>query len=96
MYSLIISANGEDHVSVSTSKIRLEEQALQFMNEELKAIIDAGLWTNFGALEIERVLSECLKIGDVEGAMELFATISEARGNICYIRIVPAEMSWDA
>jgi hypothetical protein len=94
MYSLIISCDGEDLVTVSNSIEKLESKALDFINQEID--INRVVWENFGNLEIEKVLLECIEIGDAYSAMELFADISDARGNICYIRITPAEIIMDA
>lgn len=94
MYSLIISYDGEDRVITSPSRQRLEKEAIDLIKEEMDP--DSGTWNNFGHLESERILLECLDAGSADDAMELFADISDVRGDMLYMRIVPANMIWDA
>lgn len=94
MHSLIISCNGEDFVTISGVRQRLEAKAIDFIRKEINP--NHGSWEDFGDQEIEKVLISCLEIGDADSAMELFADISDVRGDICFMRIVPAEMMMDA
>lgn len=94
MHALILSANGEDFVHVAATREKLDKKAIELIKGEID--LDSATWENFGTLEVERLFLEALEAGEAESAMELFADISDARGDMVFMRIVPAELELDA
>jgi len=90
MHALIISTNGEDYVHVSGTENKLEKKAIEIIRGHIPD------WDGFGSLDVEKLLIEALDANEVNGAMELYADISEARGEMVFMRIVPAELEMDA
>ncbi len=95
MYSLIISCDGEDYVHVGTTRERVEKLALDMIKKEIMSK-DGGTWETFGELDVEKLLLEVIESKDTDSAMELFTDISDARGEMCHMRIVKAYMEMDA
>lgn len=94
MHALIVSCNGEDQVHVTSTLGKAEKKAIEIIRGEID--LDHGSWESFGALEVEQLLMEALEAGEAESAMELFADISDVRGEMMFMRIVQAEVELDA
>lgn len=94
MYALIVSSNGEDAVHVAASREKIEKKAIEIIRSEID--LDSATWENFGKLEVEQLLMEALEHSETDSAMELFADISDVRGEIVFMRIVKAEVEFDA
>jgi len=93
MFALIVSTDGEDKVHIG-SREKLEKKAIEIIEESID--LDSPTWTAFGQAEVEKLLMEMVESGDSESCMELFADISDARGEMVFMRIVSAEMELDA
>lgn len=94
MHALIVSCNGEDVVYVAATREKVEKKAIEVIRNEID--LDHGSWESFGALDVEKLLMEALEHSEAESAMELFADISDVRGEIMFMRIVKAEVEFDA
>ena len=94
MHALIISTNGEDVVHVTSTLRKAEAKALEIIKGEIDT--SQASWENFGQLEVEQLLMESITAGDAECAMDLFADISDARGDMVFMRIVKAEVELDS
>lgn len=94
MYALIISTNGEDTVHVGSTLNKMEKKAIEFIRGEID--LDHGSWESFGKLDVEKLLMEALEHSEADSAMELFADISDVRGEMVFMRIVRADVEMDA
>jgi len=93
MYALIISTDGDDVVHVG-SQGKVEKKAIEIIRGCID--LDSASWENFGKLDIEKLLMEALEHSEAESAMELFSDISDARGDMVFMRIVKASLEMDA
>ncbi len=94
MHALIVSSSGEDEVFVSSSREKLEKKALEIVRSEIN--LDSASWEDFGKMEVEQLFIEALEANEAEAVMELFADISDVRGDMVFMRIVPAELELDS
>jgi hypothetical protein len=94
MHALIVSTNGEDAVYVAATREKVDKKAIEIIRGEID--LDSASWENFGNLEVEKLLMEALEHSEVDSAMELFADISDVRGEIVFMRIVKAEVEFDS
>lgn len=94
MFALIVSVDGEDFVHVAATKARLEKKAIEIIKEEIAAQFEN--WHDFGKLDVEKLLLETLETNAADGAMDLFSDISDARGDMCFMRIVDADLELDS
>jgi hypothetical protein len=93
MHALIVSTDGEDHVFVGSLE-KMETKAIEIVKAEID--LNHASWENFGSLEVEKLLLEAIEAKEVECVMELFSDISDVRGEMVFMRIVPAEIELDA
>lgn len=94
MYALIVSTSGEDYVHVSSTRERLDRKAIEIIKSHIDLSDES--WSGFGSLEVERLLLESMEANEADSAMELFSDISEARTEMVFMRIVPADLELDA
>jgi len=91
MFALLETNGGEDSVSLSLHRNRLESKAIESIFLHIES------WDNFPKTdECYKLLLATLNNKDVEIAMDLFSEMTSLLGNCIWLRIVPAELEYDA
>ena len=91
MYALLETNEGEDNVSVSTNRSRLESIAIENIQNHIET------WDGFPKDdECFKLLDASLKGRDIDLAMDLFSEMTSILGNCIWMRIVPIQLEFDA